>query len=618
MASLDDNLLLALDVYDPSSSPGDWSRIARDSDDSSGFSAAAYQKGSEIVIAFRGWDDFDPRDVPSIQRAYDNKPYEQIKDAQKFIDEILRDNPGATISLTGHSLGGSLAAIMAVRNDLPAETFAAIESVDAAHKSMNGYDYDPFGFTLWKIPEADHNQDITRAELGSYAGVTNHLVFGEIGSYNDHTVLFDNQIGVDQVLAEVIKNGILEDDSRFGHYRNVNGTAFTEIVPAHVEGAPYSESFSTAIHALGFHAMAIVFANELTPLWSALPRLAFQFTNDFIATEADGGGFYGATYDFLATLMFDHLAASTGTTTVATAMIDDLSELASAGASSSARANADINTALLQITLQYAATQTLGDSPAHQTAGVIDLSGAVIEADLQGAPTWDPEIAPIGYQLLVDFSEFLLGDAAGLIDNAASRARHLLVEANDGGDTTITSLSNTLDLIFGGRGDDRIAGGSGGDTVFANRGNDLINGGRGADVMSGGNGADRIGAGAGNDVLLGGAGSDRLTGDSGADSFVFTGLNNGPNGDRVMDFTAGVDSFVLDNDAMAGIGANGDLSDAAFFKGPAAHDADDRIIYDPVAGKLFYDPDGTGVQVAVQLAVLGLNLDIDAGDFRII
>jgi serralysin len=45
-----------------------------------------------------------------------------------------------------------------------------------------------------------------------------------------------------------------------------------------------------------------------------------------------------------------------------------------------------------------------------------------------------------------------------------------------------------------------------------------------------------------------------------------------------------------------------------FWKGAKAHDADDRVIYDPASGALFYDADGTGKAAAVKIAVLSKNL----------
>ena len=50
----------------------------------------------------------------------------------------------------------------------------------------------------------------------------------------------------------------------------------------------------------------------------------------------------------------------------------------------------------------------------------------------------------------------------------------------------------------------------------------------------------------------------------------------------------------------------------------AAHDADDRIIYDENSGALFYDADGSGAGAAVQFASLRHHPAITAADFLVV
>jgi Ca2+-binding RTX toxin-like protein len=52
--------------------------------------------------------------------------------------------------------------------------------------------------------------------------------------------------------------------------------------------------------------------------------------------------------------------------------------------------------------------------------------------------------------------------------------------------------------------------------------------------------------------------------------------------------------------------------------GPAAHDSDDRIIYDSPSGSLFYDSDGTGATAAIKFATLSPSLPLSSADFRIV
>jgi hypothetical protein len=91
----------------------------------SGFEAISFIKGSEIVISFAGTDfdnkiaDFLNGNVPLAGGTLG----QQLKDAADYYLQIKAANPGATITLTGHSLGGGLAALIAVMFDETAVTF---------------------------------------------------------------------------------------------------------------------------------------------------------------------------------------------------------------------------------------------------------------------------------------------------------------------------------------------------------------------------------------------------------------------------------------------------------------------------------------------------------------
>ncbi|MEA3015116.1 MAG: serralysin [Sphingomonadales bacterium] len=130
--------------------------------------------------------------------------------------------------------------------------------------------------------------------------------------------------------------------------------------------------------------------------------------------------------------------------------------------------------------------------------------------------------------------------------------------------------------------------------------------------------ANRLYGTAGANVLDGKGGNDLLTGGAGADIFAFTTALGAGNVDTVADFALGTDKIALDAAVFSGLGGLGSFKAAAFFTGTAAHDADDRIIYNNATGQLFYDADGNGAAAAVQFATLSSGLSLNASDFLVL
>src|SRR3954469_8461447 len=156
--------------------------------------------------------------------------------------------------------------------------------------------------------------------------------------------------------------------------------------------------------------------------------------------------------------------------------------------------------------------------------------------------------------------------------------------ASGGGSATLASIESVVGTQFA----DRISGNADGNYVFAWIGDDTIAGGAGVDTLGGG---------------------------AGNDHFVFheTGTANA---DLLTDFTSGADKIHLDAGVMTALGAAGAFSagDARFFTGTAAHDADDRVIYNSGTRQLFYDADGNGSGAQQLIATLQSGATLAATD----
>lgn len=122
----------------------------------------------------------------------------------------------------------------------------------------------------------------------------------------------------------------------------------------------------------------------------------------------------------------------------------------------------------------------------------------------------------------------------------------------------------------------------------------------------------------GSDTLYGADGDDTLGGGQGNDFFVFSTALGPKNVDTINDFRAKSDTISLDNSIFSSLKAEGALNPKAFYIGSGAHDASDRIIYNPANGALFYDPNGNGAGGAQWFATLLNAPTITIEDFLVI
>ena len=137
---------LAFQAYTPkpenSILPEGWSPLSTVRGDG-GFSGSVFGSGNEIVVSFRGTDlglaaftaDFWYGNIPAARGAYSP----QISEAIKLIADVQAAYPGKHITLTGQSLGGGLASVVAAFFGLEAYVFAPAPFENSARNQQVGY-----------------------------------------------------------------------------------------------------------------------------------------------------------------------------------------------------------------------------------------------------------------------------------------------------------------------------------------------------------------------------------------------------------------------------------------------------------------------------------------------
>ena len=165
-----------------------------------------------------------------------------------------------------------------------------------------------------------------------------------------------------------------------------------------------------------------------------------------------------------------------------------------------------------------------------------------------------------------DFGDDVLIGLAGNDFLEGKEGNDVLI-GNDGNDTLYAGLSkvtyapgyggdsNSVNLLYGGKGDDQLFGSLGKDFLFGGDGNDQIIALSGDDYLDGGDGNDRLDGGFGNDILIGGNGDDILY-----DGSYKTGGGNdillGGKGNDILNGGTGNDILIggKGNDILTGAG----------------------------------------------------------------
>ena len=108
---------------DNSKPPAGYKVIDSVDNKNNGFHAEVLSNGKDIIIAYRGTDEMG--DIKNDAAMARNRLPAQATDAIAVYDKVARENPGRDISVTSHSLGGSLGEIVSGVRGVFAATFNA-------------------------------------------------------------------------------------------------------------------------------------------------------------------------------------------------------------------------------------------------------------------------------------------------------------------------------------------------------------------------------------------------------------------------------------------------------------------------------------------------------------
>jgi len=102
-----------------------------------GFHAEVLANGNDVIVAYRGTDITSVQDIRNDVAMARAKIPAQATDAIKVYDQVKQDYPNSEVTVTGHSLGGSLSQIVSSVRGCDAVTFNAYGTKDMFENSAN-------------------------------------------------------------------------------------------------------------------------------------------------------------------------------------------------------------------------------------------------------------------------------------------------------------------------------------------------------------------------------------------------------------------------------------------------------------------------------------------------
>ena len=487
----------------------------------SGFEAVSFSQTNadgtkEIVISFAGTNKTDPNDwAADLNLALGEVDIQLLQAAEYYMYiKSLPENVGASITFTGHSLGGGLAALMAVLFNEDAVTFDQAPFKNAATESVRMA-------ILNHLQGLPYKYDINDNPVYAPRLYPTIYTFDQIQNQEYDLLSFTN----DSLASR--------EDNISGYY--VQGEKLTSDFPydrAHVLDNPEPlDHGTTNIGGWDLHSLSLLTAFLLKPdfkeVTKKLPGLLDMIYDETLYAKPTSG----RDENFLERLIRHQegvVADSTrGVTAVAaddmlTRFTDDLLMIAKDGGLTM---NENISKALTAFAMQmYYANPAAANPETYMT--LFDEYGVTGGVHFKTSDvTTDPITTAKGFTMY--FQNYLntLPSTGEITPDALNSVKEKLPNLIDwyiqagASPMTATAGSNSA-FMLGGDGSDVLTGGSANDVLMGGKGNDQLNGGGGDDLIIGGSDKDIIDGGTGADTMYGGGGDDTYYVDSKNDVVV--------------------------------------------------------------------------------------------------
>ena len=473
--------------------PNGWVDMEADRiNNDSGFTARAYRNTGtgEIVIAYTGTTfegnlvdktkDWMLANIPAGTGAF---LAPQVTDAAMFYLDVLNANPGASISFTGHSLGGGLASLMAVFFDRPATVFDeapfektadSLERVEELKKALLEAHY--------TLPAAFANYDAY-----AYLNVNGAFIPSPTRRDRDdkvtHYYVRDEVLSLMQTFtgqAALLGIGVLNQGQLLTLAANVHPIYGKQY---------YLEGNATSGNGWGWpgfdgnpvdmHSMALLDAFLMSPAFLAASRarpelLQALFTSEFNYAQQS------ADYNLLSLLVRRQVAGEKPLETLVADIGRVRDELASPGI-----AGPGIGYILTYLALSLYYAQGFGRETGAES-GIFQQVFTPLDGGIQ--INRDPAQEELTVHGFANLEAWLRGQVDLAAYSLAGIERYYLSDGRSMHATTPNDARN--DFMLGGNKADVLLGGDGDDFLFGEGGADWLEGGKGNDVLAGGWGQD--------------------------------------------------------------------------------------------------------------------------------